>query len=77
MTTLEDIFALRGKVALVTGACSGLGVEIGRALAIAGADVALTARRASCGRRSSSSPRHTRATSPAPSSTSPGGWAAW
>jgi NAD(P)-dependent dehydrogenase (short-subunit alcohol dehydrogenase family) len=45
MKTLQDVFGLKGKVALVTGASSGLGVELAQALAIAGADVALVARR--------------------------------
>jgi NAD(P)-dependent dehydrogenase (short-subunit alcohol dehydrogenase family) len=39
-------FALDGKVALVTGASSGLGVEFALAFAEAGADVAICARRA-------------------------------
>lgn len=46
VTTLEDIFGLRGHRAIVTGASSGLGVEFAEALALAGADVALIARRA-------------------------------
>jgi NAD(P)-dependent dehydrogenase (short-subunit alcohol dehydrogenase family) len=40
-----DRFRLDGKVAIVTGASSGLGVNIAVALAEAGADVALGARR--------------------------------
>jgi len=40
------IFDLAGKTALVTGASSGLGVTFARALAQAGANVALAARRA-------------------------------
>ncbi len=45
MNSLEDLFSLRGRIGIVTGASSGLGVECARALAIAGADVALAARR--------------------------------
>jgi len=40
-----DRFSLDGKVAIVTGASSGLGVGFAKALAEAGADVALGARR--------------------------------
>ncbi|WP_141013606.1 SDR family NAD(P)-dependent oxidoreductase [Nocardioides sambongensis] len=41
----SNLFRLDGKVAVVTGASSGLGVSFARALAEAGADVALGARR--------------------------------
>ena len=43
--TVLDMFRLDGKVAIVTGASSGLGVAFAQALAEAGADVALGARR--------------------------------
>ncbi len=43
--SLQDLFGLNGKTALVTGASSGLGVEFAKALAVAGADVAVLARR--------------------------------
>jgi NAD(P)-dependent dehydrogenase (short-subunit alcohol dehydrogenase family) len=43
--SLLDRFSLEGKVAIVTGASSGLGVAFAKGLAEAGADVALGARR--------------------------------
>ena len=42
---ITDLYRLDGKVAIVTGASSGLGVAFAQALAEAGADVALGARR--------------------------------
>lgn len=42
---LDELFGLHGKVALVTGASSGLGIEFAQGLAMAGADVAVVARR--------------------------------
>jgi len=46
MRNVLDLFRLDGRVALVTGASSGLGVGFAEALAQAGADVVLAARRA-------------------------------
>jgi NAD(P)-dependent dehydrogenase (short-subunit alcohol dehydrogenase family) len=43
--TINELFDLDGKVAVITGASSGLGVAFAQALAEAGADVALGARR--------------------------------
>ena len=42
----SELFDLKGRVALVTGASSGLGIQFARALADNGAAVALVARRA-------------------------------
>src|SRR5262249_45151907 len=44
--SLNALFSLGGHIALVTGASSGLGVECAHALALAGSDVILVARRA-------------------------------
>jgi len=41
-----EMFSLKGRVALVTGASSGLGVQFAKALADNGASIALVARRA-------------------------------
>ena len=42
---MTNLFDLTGKVALVTGASSGLGVQFAKALARQGADIAICARR--------------------------------
>lgn len=42
---LDGLFGLKGRVVVVVGASSGLGAECARAMAAAGADVALLARR--------------------------------
>lgn len=44
-TLLRDSFGLDGKLALVTGASSGIGAHLAQTLARAGAEVILTARR--------------------------------
>src|SRR2546423_8615577 len=45
MSGVLDLFSLEGRVAIVTGASSGLGVAFATGLAEAGADVAICARR--------------------------------
>ncbi len=45
MSKADELFGLGGKVAVVTGASSGLGIEFARVFAAAGANVALMARR--------------------------------
>ena len=45
MSSIDQLFSLQGRQALVTGGSSGLGAEIAKALAAAGAEVLLVARR--------------------------------
>ncbi|MGH2469164.1 MAG: SDR family NAD(P)-dependent oxidoreductase, partial [Chloroflexota bacterium] len=45
MSTKDAMFDLSGKVALITGGNSGIGLGIGRGLAQCGASVAIAARR--------------------------------
>jgi NAD(P)-dependent dehydrogenase (short-subunit alcohol dehydrogenase family) len=45
MTDIFARFSLAGRIALVTGASSGIGAHLARSLAAAGADIALAARR--------------------------------
>ena len=47
MSYLAELFSLDGRVAVVTGGSSGIGAEMARALALAGARVVLVARDAS------------------------------
>jgi NAD(P)-dependent dehydrogenase (short-subunit alcohol dehydrogenase family) len=45
VTSIDEVLSMKGKVALVTGASSGLGAHFARVLAAAGATVAVGARR--------------------------------
>lgn len=45
MKIINDLFGLNGRVAVITGASSGLGLVFAKGLAAAGAKVVLAARR--------------------------------
>ena len=45
MSKASELFDLSGKVALITGATRGLGLEMARALAMAGADIVVVSRK--------------------------------
>lgn len=45
-TPITELFSLKGKVALITGGCAGLGAQAAEALAEAGAAVVITSRTA-------------------------------
>ena len=45
MSRLAHLFSLNGRMALVTGGNSGIGLEMARALGLAGANVVIAARR--------------------------------
>ena len=47
MTEAADLFSLTGRIAVITGASSGIGQAIAAALAAAGADIAVVGRSAS------------------------------
>jgi 2-deoxy-D-gluconate 3-dehydrogenase len=47
VTDVSDLFSLTGRIAVVTGASSGIGQAIAAALAVAGADIAIVGRSAS------------------------------
>ena len=63
-----DLFDLSGKPALVTGASRGLGRTFARALARAGADVAITSRTLAVARRATHGDRRRSAAAPCRSS---------
>jgi NAD(P)-dependent dehydrogenase (short-subunit alcohol dehydrogenase family) len=58
--TIQELFDLSGKVALITGGTGHLGGAMARALAEAGATVVLTSRDAAKARRAPSRPHENR-----------------